>query len=243
MGVALAAALLVTTSGTLDAGAQAPRVHPITPPHHPLANFRLASLTRVLASIDTARRAEEGLGPLRFDATRFSRLSVAHQVFVLSNLERTTRGLSPVAVDLSGLDALAQFAARRDADPIDPGRAYWSLWSSAPASYGQFAFFADFGWVYDDGPPPQYIFRNVDCTRAGERGCWGHRDNLLVRLPARSRCRQELVAGTGFAPRSVDGPSLTEIIEPRCVSSVPASAYTWREAVAEVRIPPSEATP
>lgn len=228
--------------GAVSTTASATEPHPLLPPHHPGGNFRLASLTHVLASIDAARASEEGLGPLRFDAARFARLDVAEQVFVLSNLERTSRGL-PAAVALTRrLDLVAQTAASRDADPTDRGHSYWSIWSSAPASLGQTSFFTDFGWMYDDGPPPQYIFRNVDCSHAGQAGCWGHRDNILVRPAHRSgTCRSELVAGTAYAPRSSDGPSVTEIFETSCLGVHRATVLTWRHAVSLLKIPPAEA--
>ena len=47
----------------------ATRTRPLLPPHEPAKNFRLASVHAVLASIDTARRSEEGLAPLNFDVT------------------------------------------------------------------------------------------------------------------------------------------------------------------------------
>jgi hypothetical protein len=221
------------------AGALA-KVHPILPPHNPTKNFRLASANKVLASIDAARSSQEGLAPLSFDAARFARLSVAEQVFVVSNLERTTRGLYPAMAMVQRLDTIAAAAARHDEDPVDYGKGFSSIWSSAPASLGQAALFADFGWMYDDGPPPQYIFRNVDCVRAGDSGCWGHRDNILSDpLAGWSGCRSELVTGTGFAPRTADGPSLSQIFEVAC-TNVGGAAFTWSHAVSYLKIPSSE---
>lgn len=216
--------------------------HPIVPPHEPGMNFRLASVHHVLASIDAARRSEEGLAPLSFDASRFAKLSVAEQVFVLSNLERTTRGLYPAVAMVPRLDTIAARAARRDQDPTDNGKGYSSIWSSAPPSLGQYADFADFGWMYDDGPPPQYIFRNVDCSKAGQNGCWGHRENILSNpLKGFTGCPSELVTGTGFALATPDGPSLTQIFEVECSRTVATADFTWRYAVAYLHIPASQA--
>ncbi len=211
------------------------------PPHEPATNFRLSDVTGVLAAIDATRRSEEGLAPLSFNEVRFARLSVAEQIFVLSNLERTTRGLYPAVAMTKRLDTIAARAALHDGDPVDVGRAYSSIWSSAPSSFGQYAFFADFGWMYDDGPPPQYIFRNVDCTRAGARGCWGHRNNILSDpLKGWTGCPSELVTGTGFAPRTPDGTSLTQIFEVACSPLGSAAAFTWRDAVAYLGIAKSQ---
>jgi hypothetical protein len=231
--------LTLVTMPAWESGAGAlAKVHPILPPHNPTKNFRLASTNKVLASIDAARSSQEGLAPLNFDAARFARLSVAEQVFVLSNLERTTRGLYPAMAMVSRLDVIAAAAARHDEDPVDNGKGFSSIWSSAPASLGQTAYFADFGWMYDDGPPPQYIFRNVDCTAAGQGGCWGHRDNILANpLAGWSGCPSELVSGTGYDARTVDGPSVAQIFEVACSHPVPATAFTWRYAVAYLKIP------
>lgn len=231
---------LISVVATAEVGAAI--VRPIVPPHNPERNFRLALLDRVLASIDAARRSEEGLGPLVFDRTRLASLSVAQQVFVISNLERTSRGLYPAVAMMRRLDSVATSAAERDQDPVDNGRSYSSIWSSAPSSLGQAAYFADFGWMYDDGPPPQYIFRNVDCTHAGESGCWGHRDNILSNpLRGFRGCAGVLVTGTGYASRTNDGPSLTQIFEVSCANQVSGSAFTWRHAVSYLRIPAAEA--
>lgn len=216
--------------------------HLILPPHEPTFNFRLANVTRVLAAIDAARKAEEGLAPLSFDAARFARLSVPEQVFVLSNLERTTRGLYPAVAMVKRLDVIAVDAARRDQDPVDHGQGFASIWSSPPASLGQTAFFADFGWMYDDGPPPQHIFRNVECLTTGQSGCWGHRENILSNpLHGWRGCRGELVTGAGFVLGTPDGPSLTQIFEVACANQASAPAFTWRFAVAYLRIPADQA--
>ena len=241
--VALSLALLVM--GVLPAWSEGAgaltRAHPILPPHEPTRNFRLVDVNKVLAAIDAARSTEEGLAPLSFDAARFSKLSVSEQVFVVSNLERTTRGLYPAMAMVKRLDMIAAGAARRDQDPTDNGKGYSSIWSSAPSALGQYAFFADFGWMYDDGPPPQYIFRNVDCSKAGQGGCWGHRDNILSNpLNGWSGCPSELVTGTGFAQRTPDGPSLAQIFEVACSNLGTTTSFTWRYAVTYLRIPASQ---
>lgn len=80
---------------------------PILPPHNPAKNFRLATITQVLAGIDAAHSSEEGLAPLRFDAARFARLSVAEQIFVVTNLEGVSEGLYPDMVMVRRLDTIA----------------------------------------------------------------------------------------------------------------------------------------
>jgi len=233
--------LLVLTLGAAPTGAAV--LHPILPPHNPTRNFRLASVNRVLASINAARASEEGLGPLRFNATRFAHLSVSEQVFVVSNMERVSRGLYPAVAMVTRLDALAMYAARHDEDPVDNGASFSSIWSSAPGSFGQPAFFADFGWMYDDGPPPQYIFRNVDCAHAGQSGCWGHRDNILsdpLAQSPRTGCPLALVTGTGYDASTADGPSLAQIFEVACSHLGKSAVFTWRNAVTYLQIPAAQ---
>ena len=246
VGVIVATVLamaVANASGGVASVAAAPAAHRILPPQEPRANFRLMNVSQVLTAIDAARHGEEGLGPLRFDVARFDRLSVPEQVFVVTDLERTTRGLYPAVALTRRLDAIANSAARRDQDPTDPAQGYSSIWSSAPASLGQYAFFADFGWMYDDGPPPQYIFRNVDCARRGESGCWGHRDNILSNpLRGWAGCPSELVSGAGYARATPDGPSLTEIFEVACAGSRIGAVFTWRHAVSYLKIPASESS-
>ena len=224
------------------AAATSSATRPLLPPHEPTQNFRLASVSQVLTSIDAARAAQEGLAPLRFNVARFNRLSVPEQIFVLSDLERTTRGLYPAMAMIPRLDSIATRAASRDADPTDNGKGFSSIWSSSPSGLGQYAFFADFGWMYDDGPPPQYIFRNVDCTQASQSGCWGHRDNILSNpLSGWSGCpHEELVSGTGFAARTKYGPSLTQIFEVACSNQESGTTFTWRHAVSYLMIPASQ---
>ncbi|NNN09827.1 MAG: hypothetical protein HKL85_11650 [Acidimicrobiaceae bacterium] len=169
-------------------------------------------------------------------------MSVPEQVFVLSNLERTTRGLYPAVAMLQRLNSIAALAASRDQDPTDNGKGYSSIWASAPSALGQYAFFADFGWMYADGPPPQYIFRNIDCSQTGQSGCWSHRVNILSNpLNDWSGCpSEELVTGTGFAAHTKYGPSLTQIFEVVCSNAGPAASFTWRYAVAYLKIPASQ---
>lgn len=240
---ALAAAVTLAVVSGASTPVSAATAHPILPPHHPARNFRLASVERVLVSIDAARTSEEGLGPLEFDAARFDHLNVPEQVFVVTNLERVSRGLYPATAMVTRLDALAAVAARHDEDPIDNGASFSSIWSSAPSSLGQAAFFADFGWMYDDGPPPQFMFRNVDCARAGESGCWGHRNNILsnpLATAPTTGCPMTMVTGTGYDARSADGPSITQIFEVACSNLGKSAVFTWRYAAAFLHIPAAQ---
>jgi hypothetical protein len=154
--------------------------------------------TRTSADIARARR-REGLAPLSLPR-RFAKLSSAAQLLVIADDERVDRGLAP-ALGLTGqLDAAAHAAAVSEQDPLGPAGYSWgSNWAGGTRS----PLFADFLWMYDDGPGAG----NGDCVQAGEAGCWGHRDNILARLDepiamgaaAHDRSLTELFVG-GYRP-------------------------------------------
>jgi hypothetical protein len=124
----------------------------------------------VLEAIDQARAAE-GIGPLELPSD-YNTITIAEQLLVLADLERTDRGL-PGFIGLSTkLDTSAQSAAAADSDPNGPsGKTWGSNWAGGEAS----ALLADYDWMYDDGPGSP----NMDCTNAVANGCWDHRRNVL----------------------------------------------------------------
>ena len=127
-----------------------------------------------LADINAAR-ASEGYGPLPLPAD-YGSLTLRQQVIAVANAERTSRGL-PAMPENATLDSLAQAGAQAQggagADPTGPQN---YAWGSNIAWGDPTALSADFGWMYDDGPGGE----NIDCTAAGQSGCWGHRENILA---------------------------------------------------------------
>lgn len=183
--------LLSTTllSAALTAAAASAAVpHALSHPSHNLAPSRptlRACLTpnggrhsceaRARADIARARR-REGLVPLSLPR-RFAKLSIAEQLLAIADGERVDRGLAPALGLTDKLDAAAHAAAVSERDPLGPAGYPWgSNWAGGARS----PLFVDFLWMYDDGPGAG----NGDCVRAGEPGCWGHRDNILAGLPA-----------------------------------------------------------
>jgi hypothetical protein len=155
------------------------------------------------ADIDRAHR-REGLAPLALPR-RFARLSTAAQLLAVADAERVSRGMAPALGLTRRLDAAAHAAAVAERDPVGPAGYSWgSNWAGGSHS----ALFADFVWMYDDGPGSE----NGDCLHAGEPGCWGHRENVLARLPApiamgaaaHGRSLAELFVG-GYRPASPGG--------------------------------------
>jgi hypothetical protein len=161
---------------------QIPQLPPSTDPSvdtQPSAAFDASCFTvsnvsgcdsTALALINAAR-SSEGYGPLVLP-TNYEALSQTQQLVAVFDAERTSRGL--VAVTENGTDdVLAQQGAAASADPTGPAGYSWgSIMSDGYST----PLAADFGWMYDDGPGGT----NVDCTVAGQAGCWGHRNNILL---------------------------------------------------------------
>lgn len=136
-----------------------------------------ACVTAALADINAARTGE-GVVPMVLPSD-FTTLNGAEQLLVLADLERVGRGLLPALGLASSLNADAASAAADDADPVPAhfyGDAYASNWAGGFPSTLE----ADFVWMYDDGPGAG----NLDCTAAGQPGCWGHRHNILMSFDA-----------------------------------------------------------
>ncbi len=230
--------LVVTVLSPLRAGATPPH-QVIIPPNNPRSNFSAPSALSYndpLSVVNDARRVVEGLGPLPLHGpvlARWRQLPPLDAAFVLTNLERVSRGLSP-AVGLSEqLDQVALTGALRQTDPsVQPVGAFrplGSVWAQAQGpSVGAALLHADAGWLYSDGPPPYdpSLAYNIDCARVGDPGCWGHRDILLdVNPPLESLpgcTTTSLYLGVGFVKGSE-----TQIVAQGCPTKVGALAQTW----------------
>lgn len=139
-----------------------------------------------LAAIN-ACRALENVGPLKLPSN-WGALSPVEQGFVLIELERVNRGLAPIVGLSATLNGLASSGAHAGTDPSFPaggGYAGGAIWAGAPSAVA-----ADVLWMYADGPGGE----NLDCSSAGQAGCWGHRDIMLWDRPG-----GRLVAGGGYA--------------------------------------------
>lgn len=169
--------------------------------------------TAYLRAIAAARRSE-GVRAWRLPSD-FAHLDRVDQLFVLTDLERVSRGLWPLWGVAGTLDRLALAGARRRTDPVDSGRAAWgSNWFSGtdPAQ-------AVFGWMYDDGPGAWD--ENVDCPAAGASGCWGHRTNILGDYGPYGL----------FGGASVADGGTTELLVTGVVPARSGVRYTWAAAV------------
>ena len=177
-----------------------------------------------VAATDRARAAE-GLPPLRLPSN-YASLSPEEQLFVLTDIERVSRGEQPVA----GLSAIVSHYAEQGADAgTDPHFTFGAIpssdwWGSNVVSGALNALDANYTWMYQDG----YGGDNVDCTSPGASGCWGHRDNELT-----SNYGGTLVMGAGEATESTGLETLSELLVVVAnPADVPPLSYTWSDAVA-----------
>jgi hypothetical protein len=226
-------ACAVALCAAAPAGAAVPRI--------PRANVALGALPSacgakpasaacedgVVRALDRARHAL-GLGPYRLPR-RFTALSPARQLLVLTNLDRIAYRLAPVAGLLPALDRAAARGAAGKFDPVPPpgllaGRPRWTYASSWASNFPN-ALLAYYFWAYADGYPGG----NVDCRRPHDAGCWEHRRNLLL------RAAPGLTLSMGAAQvRHRDGSLGVALLLAGWDPPAPlAYAYTWARAVAD----------
>jgi hypothetical protein len=158
-----------------------------------------------VSAIDAAR-ASEDVGPMTLPVG-YDQMPPAEQVLIVSNLERTDRGLAPVAGLSSSLDALAQQGAQHNTDPPFPNPFYGTGGGSNWASTSS-VIFANFLFMYDDGPGTGGI--NIDCTTSNPSGCWGHRDNILGNFDQPILMGAATVSGTSLTEEFIGGDSVDQ---------------------------------
>ena len=189
----------------------------------------------VLKAINNARRTEP-LGPVpkTFDLAAFDRLSRPAQIFAIADIERTARGLPPMAGLTSQLDAIAERAAVAQTDPnpkvplhITRGgtaTAYGSNWAEGAPN----PLAADYYWMYDDGLNSP----NATCTKQNRTSCWGHRENILFDWEKPAYCVSgsavNLLMGVAEVTKGVAfSPSITELFVNDCGRLPTRMLVTW----------------
>ncbi|BBH17594.1 hypothetical protein Back2_18810 [Nocardioides baekrokdamisoli] len=133
-----------------------------------------ACLSGAVSDFNRAR-AKEGLGPINLP-TNFRYLPLSYQLLILANIDRADRGLAPFVGLSATLNAYAMQGARTDTDPPFPS---WTMYGAGNWVGSVNAFWAEFEWMYDDGPGSS----NLDCPSSGGPGCWGHRHNIIMNWP------------------------------------------------------------
>jgi hypothetical protein len=182
-------------------------------------------IREVLAAIDHAR-SHEHMKKTRVVLPRnYTKLTVAEQTFVITNLERVDRGLRPFRGLSAALDHVAKLAAglRLDATLVATLlrtlhiASYGSNWAS---DYGPLS--ADYNWMYNDGYSAKHGI-NLACLGPGDAGCWGHRHNILWHYS-----QSLLIAGAGTAKPA--GSSIAAIYS-GASGAAPRFDYTWKQAL------------
>jgi hypothetical protein len=164
----------------------------ILPPNHPFSNVpaqvglncdmfavdnTINCIYSALLDIDYGRSLE-GVGPMILPGN-YASLPPSQQLFVVFNLERTSRGLPPLAEldDTADNDALS--GALASADPASQGSSSFQPGPSIAAFGVGNALQADWEWMYTDGCFP--TIGDADCSSISpnDPGGWGHRDAIL----------------------------------------------------------------
>jgi len=174
-------------------------------------------VSTTLAAIAHGRSAE-GV-PAMTLPSNWGALNPPEQLYVVTNLERTARGLPALSSMASVLDQAAAEGASAGEDPSPPAGFPFSQWGANWAGGVGNPLEADYYWMYDDGPGSN----NADCTAGNSGGCWGHRDMILLSM-ACSPC----VMGTAVDVHGWNGqPSWAEILV--STSGDPAADFTWQQ--------------
>jgi len=184
----------------------------------------------VVTAIDNARSVLESLSSLSLNLTAYDAMTVPEQLFVIANLERTDRGLAPLAGLTTQLDNVAQTGATDGTDPemssstLTGGATVYS-WASIWAGGTANPLGADYYWMYDDGPGSP----NGSCTTPSSPGCWGHRDAILGSFANCGQAEQYMGAGNA-ATSSGYSPSLAAIVVGACGATPSDVVFTWTQA-------------
>jgi hypothetical protein len=206
----------VTAAGTLAANI-APQPNFLQSCSGSQYDDSLSCVAATLQAISNGR-SHEGLPPMVLPRN-WSQLTPGQQIFVATNLERTARGMAPLTAMATTLDEAALQGAGLDIDPGPPGGFPYSQWGSNWAGAVGNPLEAMYFWMYDDGPSSA----NIDCTATNRSGCWGHRENILLRLP----CRLCLMGTAWDATAYQSVPSMTELLVE--TSGTPALDFTWQQ--------------
>ncbi len=175
-----------------------------------------------LEAVDLAR-AQEGLGALPIPPG-FFQMSQSEQFFVVLNLERVTRGLTPIVRAVTAANQTATQAATAGVDPMPPLNFMTAFQGSVEAESSS-VIMADLGLMYDDGwgstgssAGSNFGGMNVDCTSATAPGCWGHRQVMLMQDP------HQLWVGIGYANSTSVGTDYTGLYLDPTYLGLPISA-------------------
>jgi hypothetical protein len=193
----------------------------------------------IVRALDNAR-ASLGMGglPGNFSLGAFDALSAPEQIFAIADIERTDRGLPPIAGLTAQLSAVALSGAASSGDPSTDLPLQLSGGGQATEYGANFAegtanaMGANYFWVYDDGPDSP----NADCVGPQYANCWGHRNNILgdynSNCPAGSEVNSvmgaaEVTSGVAYEP------GIAEIFTNDC-GPLATMDFTWGDVQRQV---------
>jgi hypothetical protein len=162
------------------------------------------------------------------------------------NLERTARGLPPMAAMTNQLNSSAQGGANAGQDPSAPlllvGGGFVEQWGSIWAGTGS-SLLANYLWMYDDGwGGSATSTSNIACLQLLNIGCWGHRDIILNQYPACSLLGinpqpPTLIMGAAYSATGDPSGSLAAVLESTCGGMPPDVTVTWSQVEQRLDIP------
>lgn len=189
----------------------------VLPPHHPAYGLSIdehtqptctgardhsaVCLDESVALLNSGRRREH-LAPLVLPAN-WDRLTVPQQLFVMTDLERTARGLPPDSGLARDWNAAAAAGAAAGTDPTTSGsgaHGFESIWAGGMPN----PIVAMLGLVYNDGLYRDGSSQDIGCSPSAMSTCWGHR---LIELhdTAAISCETLCAVGAAYNPKGFDG--------------------------------------
>jgi hypothetical protein len=180
-------------------------------------------------SAEPTGRRTEGLRPLVLPSN-YTALTDAAQQFVVTNLERTARGIAPFKAISPALDANALTAAEHTRDPNTPAGAGWSQSGGGAYPHGSpTPLLAIHGYIYTDG-----VGDNGSCHAITTPGCWDHRSSLLG-SDGHIVDGSYLLATTDFgAAYSASGNSAWDSATATNPTVAKGATFTWAQELADM---------
>jgi len=177
---------------------------------------------QVIQAINNAHFIE-GIPAISLPAN-YSSLPFDLQSFIITNLERVSRGLSPAVGITASLDSHAVTATQThmDVEHYTSTSYYASNWYG-----GGNPLMADYGYMYEDGwgggVNGRYSFYNYDCTSATAPMCWGHMQFILWNAGV------PLAFGAAVGPWANGYDNSALVLGTTAPSSPSAYTYTWTQ--------------
>ncbi|HXQ62362.1 MAG TPA: IPT/TIG domain-containing protein [Acidimicrobiales bacterium] len=193
-------------------------------------------------------RSLEGVGPMILPSD-YASMAPSEQLFVLFNLERTSRGLPPLLELDASADADAAIGARGSNDPPLQGSSTFQPGAGIAAFEVGNALQADWEWMYTDGCYPYRGSGTCTSVSPTDPGGWIHRNDILGNygsLPAAGAAEATATSGRyPGVPAWTAELGSSQAAVPNPDTAFLNSSVTYRSSAAPwvVRLDPSTAGP